>query len=227
MNKKMSGLIKKIRADYRESTRDFSEKIGLSHSFISKLEAGDRKVSKKTLGTLIKKYPLYEKELLQAYAEQNLPENFDDTFQGMRQVEGVKEQLKIYNFISNSDGRVNFSNYKEMEFMLTKEVLEIVKNGFIFEVTGEMLLPFFSENDIIVFKKEELETWQELDSKLILIKLDEDYYLRKLYFEDGEPYLYAFNDRLYPKIQISKQKKVEYIGKLEMQLFRSVKNIKF
>ena len=111
--------------------------------------------------------------------------------------------------------------------MLTKEVLEIAKNGFIFEVTGEMLLPFFSENDIIVFKKEELETWQELDSKLILIKLDEDYYLRKLYFEDGEPYLYAFNDRLYPKIQINKQKKVEYIGKLEMQLFRSVKNIKF
>ena len=227
MNKKMSEIIKKIRAEHKESTRDFSEKIGLSHSFISKLEAGDRKVSKKTLGTLIKKYPLYEKQLLQAYAEQNLPENFDNTFQGLRQVEGVKELLKIYNFISNSDGRVNFSNYKEMEFMLTKEVLEIAKNGFIFEVTGEMLLPFFSENDIIVFKKEELETWQELDSKLILIKLDEDYYLRKLYFEDGEPYLYAFNDRLYPKIQINKQKKVEYIGKLEMQLFRSVKNIKF
>ncbi len=227
MNKKMSELIKKIRADHRESTRDFSEKIGLSHSFISKLEAGDRKVSKKTLGTLIKKYPLYEKQLLQAYAEQNLPENFDEALQEMRQVDGVREHLKIYSFISNSDGRVNFSNYKEMELMITKENLEIVKNGFIFEVIGEMLMPYFSENDIIVFSKGEFKTWQELDSKLILVKLDEEYFLRKLYFENGEPFLCAFNDRLYPKIQISKQKKIEYIGELEIQLLRSVKNIKF
>ena len=227
MNKKMSELIKKIRADYNESTRDFSEKIGLSHSFISKLEGGDRKVSKKTLGTLIEKYPLYEKQLLQAYAEQNLPENFDNTFHDLRQVEGIKEQLKIYSFISNGDGRVNFSTYKEMELMVTNENLEIIKNGFIFEVIGEMLMPYFSENDIIVFSKGEFKTWQELDSKLILVKLDEEYYLRKLYFENGEPFLCAFNDRLYPKIQISKQKKIEYIGELEMQLVRSVKNLKF
>ena len=87
--------------------------------------------------------------------------------------------------------------------------------------------PFYKSRLYEGLPKEEFTKWENLDSKLILVKLDDVYYVRKLYFEDGEPYLHSFNDRLYPKIRISDIKKVEYIGKLDSQLYRDMRKVTF
>ena len=227
---KINELIKEIREKNGLTIREFAEKVDVTHSFVSKIEAGNRKVSQKFLEKLVKRYPLYEKQLSQAYIEQNLPEDIKDKIklEGFRKVEGEvgKFKLKIYDFITNKSGKIDMKKYTEEEYpLLTTQGNEIKKNGYVFNIVGDDLKPVFANDDKIVFLKEKFEDWQNLDSRLILVKINDEMYIRKLFFAEGKPFLFSFNDRLYSKIEVNNE--VEYIGQLDFQLERNVRKLEF
>ncbi len=64
-----------------------------------------------------------------------------------------------------------------------------------------------------------------MDSRLILVKINDEMYIRKLFFAEGKPFLFSFNDRLYSKIEVNNE--VEYIGQLDFQLERNVRKLEF
>ena len=134
--------------------------------------------------------------------------------------------MRVYNFISDGDGIINFDKYENIEFPFNEEDKErILKNSYVFKVLGENMQPFFIDNDIIYFTKKKFEGWEKLDRKLILVKIENDYYIRKIYFQKGKAFLFSFNENVYPEKEITD--KVEFIGVLAGQLKRYVEKIKF
>ena len=85
----------------------------------------------------------------------------------------------------------------------------------------------FLDKDIVVIMRDTFKDWQELDSKLVMVKINENIYLRKVFFENAIPFLRSFNSRLFPDIAINDLTSVKYIGQLKIQLYRNVENIKF
>lgn len=88
----IANILKIIRKKYKLTQKDLGETIGVSHQTISSIERGAYKASKKTINSLIKKFPLdfesqekkytkkeindFEKEILDTYEilkEQNNP----------------------------------------------------------------------------------------------------------------------------------------------------------
>ena len=65
-------LVKMIREKNQYTYGEFSEKTGVSSAFLSNVEKGRKKVSKKLYGNLVKLFPEYKKELDKAYMEQVL-----------------------------------------------------------------------------------------------------------------------------------------------------------
>lgn len=79
----IANILKIIRKKYKLTQKDLGETIGVSHQTISSIERGAYKASKKTINSLIKKFPLdfesqekkytkkeineFEKEILETY----------------------------------------------------------------------------------------------------------------------------------------------------------------
>lgn len=68
-------LLKKIRIEKGDSLRKLGEKIGVHFSYIDKIEKGDRPANKEILSSLLKEYPDKEKELVEVYLKEVLPED--------------------------------------------------------------------------------------------------------------------------------------------------------
>lgn len=134
--------------------------------------------------------------------------------------------IRVYDFISNSSGKVNFEEYGIIEFPFDKEDKEqIMNNSFVFKILGDNVQPHFIENDIIYFLKKEFMGWEILDRRLVLVLINKDYYIRKVHFIKGKPYLISFNENVYPEIEIDN--KVKFIGVLGGLLKRYNNEIKF
>lgn len=226
----MEEVLKKIRLDNDLTYEALGERLGVSSNFVSMAEKGKRKVSEKFLKTLTEQFPAYTKQLIEAYSKQNLPEELQKKFSGAKfeNASGkVKEyKLKVYRFMSGGSGKINFDEYKEVPYILPFDRGDsIQENGYVFIVEGNSMEPYFFNDDTIVFLKENFESWEALDSRLILVKLGKDHYIRKLFFDEGKPYLYSFNKRLYPEMEVTKE--VEFIAILDSQLERNVKSLKF
>ena len=73
-----SEVFKKIRNESGEALRKLADRIDMSHVYISKIEKGETPPSKNFLDKIIKAYPGHEKELVQAYLEELLPEDIAD-----------------------------------------------------------------------------------------------------------------------------------------------------
>ncbi len=228
---KFNELLKKIRLEKGYSYKDIADKTGFSKGFINNIEKGERGSSEKFLRALINLFPTYEEILVKSYAEQKISSiaNNNLKIEGFEPEKDTRKfKFKVYKFISDGNGEAELNSFEEMVYVLDKKTgEEILKNGFVFQIVGDAVAPILFDGDRIIFLKEEFTKWENLDSKLILVKLDDVYYVRKLYFEDGEPYLHSFNDRLYPKIRISDIKKVEYIGQLDSQLYRDMRKVTF
>lgn len=146
--------------------------------------------------------------------EKIIMEGFEDITDQM-----VIKKLKTYKFFSSGVGSVDLNDYEEVEFMLFKETYsDIIKNGYTFRLYDKNLEPLLHEGDVIVFNEKKLSTWEELDSKLLFLKLDGKPYIKKLFFHDGVPYLHTFNERVYPKVSMSEFKNVELIGILKRRI---------
>ena len=81
------------------------------------------------------------------------------------------------------------------------------------------------KDDIIILSKKIFKDWQSLNSRLLFVKIDDNYYLRKLFFKNGKPFLFSFNENVYPEIELPKN--AEYIAELTGQLNRNVQEIEF
>lgn len=94
-----------------------------------------------------------------------------------------------------------------------------------FKVIGNSLEPRIIENDLIYFSKIDFEDWETLDRRLVLVTINNNYYIRKINFTKGEPYLVSFNENVYTEIKIDD--KVKFIGILSGLLKRYENEIKF
>ena len=99
------------------------------------------------------------------------------------------------------------------------------KNGFVFEVTDEFLEPYFYKGEILVFLKEKFKNWHNLDESLVLVEISGELCIGRLSFEEGVPYLYTFNSKLYPKKILDDSTK--YIGEVGLRLNQDLKGFKF
>ncbi len=226
---KISELMKKIREDHGFSFTEMGKRLNFSRGMIDAIEKERSPVSQKILEAYIKNFPTYENNLIESYVNQYLPEEMHGKLKaGDYEVQKIDQlyKVKIYNFISENDGMINFNEFEEIEIPLNTEDKNIIlKNGYIFRVLGEYAQPYFYQDDLIVFTKEKFNSWQILDRRLILVKINEKYYLKKVFFDNGEAYLHCFNERLYPKIKIDEN--IEFIAILYSQIKRHIEKIKF
>ena len=216
-------LLKKIREEKGMSYQEVGDKIGYSKSYINDVEKG-KSASKKLIQGYVKLFPAYEKDILIAYAnDKSLGEKFTFNLEERRR----GQKVKVYDFISSGNGCVDLTIYKEVEYMLLNDTIEILDNGYAFEVKDKNMEPFFLEGDTLFFLKKEFKNWLELDSKLILVDIDRKIYIKKLFFESGTPYFQTFNTRLFPQEKVEKFKSVKLLGVLNKRLEQDLSNYIF
>ena len=227
---KIRKIIKKIREEHNYSFGEMGNRIGFSKGMAEGIEKERSPVSKKVLESLIKSFPAYENKLIEGFLKQNLPDNLGEKVKvGNFELvnENFKElKIKVHDFVSGGSGKVEIDKYSEVKIMSDiEEGEEIRKNGFIINVIGNSMEPFFFENDKLVFIKGKFSDCESLDSKLILVESSGEMLIRKLLFEGGEPFLHSFNDRMYPKIKVTD--KVKYLGILTKRLEQDLSNLTF
>ena len=66
--------LKKARNDNKDSLRDLGKKAGFSHVYMAQIEKSERPVSKNAFAKLLEIYPEHEKELMNAYLEEIIPD---------------------------------------------------------------------------------------------------------------------------------------------------------
>lgn len=67
-------ILRKIRTHHNDSLRGLAEKTGIYFTYIAKIETGEKAITKEILEKLIEEYPLQKNELINAYAEELLPD---------------------------------------------------------------------------------------------------------------------------------------------------------
>lgn len=67
--------LKSIRIDKNDSYRKLGEKLGITFTYIKKIEDGERPINKNILSKLIEVYPDKEKEFTEAYLKEVLPDS--------------------------------------------------------------------------------------------------------------------------------------------------------
>ena len=220
----LKDFIKQLRVEKGWSVYDMADKTGYSHGLINQVELGKKNITEKFLKKLIETFPIHEKKLRELYYMDifnELPDNIKEKIKGQN-ITRVEEQtenfiFKTYNFYTNSDGEIDKNDLLDYEFILTSEKgREIENRCIVVKVNGDDLKPAFFNGDIVAFLRSDFKNWQLLDNKIILVEMDKKLFLKKLIFENGIPYLHAFNERLYPKKAIADN--VKYIGRPKYRL---------
>lgn len=70
-----SEVFKSIRSEHQETFRSIAEKIGMTHTYVNRIEKGEVPPSKNFLSKIIKLFPEHENELVKSYLEELLPED--------------------------------------------------------------------------------------------------------------------------------------------------------
>ena len=201
--KKVGDFLREIRESKGYSMNQVEVYTGIQRSEIKKIEEGAKK----------KINPLYLKELAKFY-------NIDllELFRLVGYTEEFEKkskdrEFKVYDFITDSNGEINKEIFEKKIIPLSNERGEqISKNGYVIKIVGDKMRPYFYDNDLIAFLKMEFENWQKLDNKIIMVEINGKYFIKKLIFENGTPYLYTFNERLYPKESINDLKNLKFIA---------------
>jgi transcriptional regulator with XRE-family HTH domain len=223
-------LMKKIRLEHNYTYRKIAEKTGFSTGFINDVEKGRANMSDNLFEAYIREFPLYKSELIKAYSHQK--SLVFNVYTGTK-LEDITSKVsffkfKVYNFFPKEDGRVDLNNFSEVEFMQTNENGNLIlKNGFVFKICDNSLEPVFLLGDNLVFLKETFERWEKFDGKIIIVKIENDFYIGKLLFEFGTPFLFPLNERVYPKLQISEYKKVSFVAILDRRLEQNLRHLSF
>ena len=226
---KINELIRKIREDRNYSLSEIGEKVGFAKGTIKTVESGQAPMSKNLFEGYVKAFPLMKDILLKLYLKQFIPENMENlNIENISSDINVAEiyNIKVYDYLTSGNGKIDLNKYEEIELPFDKEDKKnIVDNGVIFKVLGDSLEPRIIENDIIYFSKIDFEGWESLDRRLVLVTVNKEYYIRKICYTKGKPYLVSFNENVYTEIEIND--KVKFIGLLSGLLKRYENEIKF
>lgn len=218
--------LKKIRKKHNDSFYTLATKLGVAHSYVSKIEK-ENKVSEKVFKKLIEIYKADEDELSLSYLEEIVPDIILDklvykndklTFS----VPTMKAQkFKTYILASNGDGSL-LSQFEIRELIIPMGLI-IKKNSFCIEIQGTDLEPDFYEGDTLLIE-ETTEKWQELNKKIVVVEKDGERYIRKIGIIDYEPNLFSLNN-VYPPFKVTDEVKI--VGEVVSLLARNLKKIRF
>lgn len=226
---KINELIKKIREEHNYSLSEIGEKVGFAKGTIKTVESGQAPMSKNLFEGYVKAFPLMKEVLLKAYLKQFIPENVEGlNIDNRRNKVNVAEiySIKVYDYITSGNGKIDLNKYEEIKLPFSVEDKKIiVDNSIVFKAVGNNLEPRILENDLIYFSKLNFEGWEALDRRLVVVTIDNDYYIRKINFIKGKPYLASFNENVYTEIEIND--KTKFIGVLAGLLKRYDNEIKF
>ncbi|MCP1226638.1 XRE family transcriptional regulator [Sebaldella sp. S0638] len=210
MENKINEYVKEIRVNEGYTLQELADKLDVSKNFVHMIEKEERNVTEKFLKKLVNALPKYREKLLNIYYKDKIPSDFwGNNIKRMR--------LQVYDYDTSLDGRVCLTNSKEVVFVSDKQFPE--KSIFI-NVSGEKAEPFFYSGDLLVFYPEKFQNWESLNRCLVAVKMKGEIVIRKLIFKEAVPFLVAFNNEVYPDIDI-KNEKIEYLGQLSEFLERS------
>ena len=225
---KLSQFLKNLRTGKGYSYADIADKLGFTRATISNIEKDRSPISENLLKAYIKLFPEQKKDLLKFYLEEKIPEGLEEKIEIESRNKKIEQlpkdqKMKIYHYDSSGYGRVNFSKYKEVTFMLSHKLPD---DSLLVEVIEEFMEPNFIDGDILLFEKEDFISWESMNRKLIFVKINDEILIRKLIFKNAIPYLVAFNNEVYPDIEVDK--KVIFLGQLSELLKRKrIKNLTF
>lgn len=224
----LNEFLKNLRIGKDYSYADIADKLGFARATINNVEKGRAPISENLLKAYIKLFPEHKNELLKFYLEEKIPEDVEEKIK-IESESKIIEQLpkgqniKIYNYDSSGYGRVNLEEYKVVAFMLDQKIAE---GSLLIEVTEKFMEPYFIEGDILLFERETFVNWQNFNRKLIFVEFEKTILIRKLIFKNTIPYLVAFNDEVYPDMEVNE--KIFFLGQLSELLKRKkIKDINF
>ncbi len=217
----INDFMKDIRKKEGYSQQEMADKIGVSKNMIFMIEKKERNVTEELLNKIVKSFPKYETKILHIFYENKLAAKLIDESGGnaVREVKYKEFEYKTYIFDTKSDGLIDRQKtiiYKEERDLETGNI--ILNECIVLKVVNDAAQPFFFDGDIVAFLKAEFENWQSLDKKLVLVEIEKNLYVKKLIFEDGEPFLYSFDDRLHKKKKVNEFKNIKYIGRPKYRL---------
>lgn len=188
-------LVKMIREKNQYTYGEFSKKTGVSSAFLSNVEKGKKKVSKKLYGNLVKLFPEYKKELDKAYMEQVLPKiiKYDintsnkkipsSNLKGENTVDYVV--LPLYGMASAGSGQINYMEDKIEEIKIPKIFGNPKKEDFVTKVNGDSMEPKYSNGDLILVRTSDFIDIREMNNKEAVVDIAEERFLKKVEFEEG------------------------------------------
>lgn len=188
-------LVKMIREKNQYTYGEFSKKTGVSSGFLSNVEKGRKKVSKKLYGNLVKLFPEYKKELDKAYMEQVLPKiiKYDiNTSNKKIPSSNLKEEnavdyvvLPLYGMASAGSGQINYMEDKIEEIKIPKIFGNPKKEDFVTKVNGDSMEPKYSNGDLILVRTSDFIDIREMNNKEAVVDIAEERFLKKVEFEEG------------------------------------------
>ena len=224
---KINELIAHIRRNENFTYEEMAKKIGFSHTFISEIEKGRKKVSKKMYKMLIEKFPQYKKELEKSYLSSILPEQIN--------VSNTYEKPKIFKFnvygvASAGSGEIDMEHFTEEEFILPSD-FKMPNGSFILEIHGDSMEPILFDGDKVIVNPNLCPTtsegWKSLNRQVAIVNIDNRRFAKKVIFKAGKMYLYSFNEDVYPEMEVREYEEVYCVGIVSELIQRKMTNIKF
>jgi putative phage repressor len=225
---KINDLILKIRKENNLTYEEMGNKLDFSHTFISEIEKGRKKVSKKMYEKLIKFFPAYKKEIDRSYAEYLLPSNVDIIKEKFEKPKIFK--FPVYGLASAGSGQIDMEHYSEEEFLLPSD-FKMPRGAFVMEIHGDSMEPILFNGDKVIVNPNlcptNIEEWRNLNRKVTIVDIDDKRYAKKVVFKAGKMYLYSFNKDVYPEIAVEEYEDIRCVGVVSELIQRKMTNIQF
>lgn len=224
---KIGEVIFKIRKGDDFTYEEMAKRLGVTHSFISQIEKGNKKVSKKLYEKLIEQFPNYKRELEKSYLEQILPENvsLNSKIDKPRLF-----KFPVYGLASAGSGQIDMEHYEEEEFLLPSD-FKMPRGAFIMEIHGDSMEPILFNGDKVIVNPNlcpvNIEEWRNLNRKVTIVDIDDKRYAKKVVFKAGKMYLYSFNEDVYPEIEVEEYEDIRCVGVVSELIQRKMTNIQF
>lgn len=223
---KFGEILKKVRKQNDDSLYTLGEKLGVSHSYIDKIEKAQSPISEKMYNKLIEVYTNNIDELTLAYLEEKLPNPILEKLVYKNDSLSVASspmkayRFKAYELNSSGDGSL-LQDFKIKEMIIPMGI-QIKSNSYCIEVKGDELQPFFYPGDTVLVE-ETKETWQELNKKIVMVEKNGVKFIRKVQIINYEPQFFSLNE-IYPPF---KGDEIKCLGVVTRLLDRDLSNIKF